>query len=102
VRDRNPTFVLTWTAMHPIDAESPFYGDDAMEKLRAMKAEIFLSLTGLDDTLGQTIHTRYRYALDDIVHNARFKDVLHMREDGVRVIDFDQFHEIEMLEGGAK
>jgi inward rectifier potassium channel len=102
VRDNNPMFLLTWTAMHPIDADSPFYGDGAMEKLRTMKAEIFLSLTGLDDTLGQTIHTRYRYLLDDIVHNARFADVLHQREDGARIIDFDKFHDIEMLEGSAK
>jgi inward rectifier potassium channel len=92
-------FLLTWTAMHPIDAESPFYGGDAtMEKLRAMKAEIFLILTGLDETLAQTIHTRYRYQLDDIVYNARFSDILSMREDGTRVIDFDKFHDLEMLD----
>jgi inward rectifier potassium channel len=99
VRDKNPMFLLTGTAMHPIDAESPFYGGDAtMEKLRAMKAEIFLILTGLDETLAQTIHTRYRYQLDDIVYNARFSDILSMREDGTRVIDFDKFHDLEMLD----
>ena len=99
VRDKNPMFLLSWTAMHPIDEDSPFYGEGAMDKLRAMKAEIFLSLTGLDDTLGQTIHTRYRYLLDDIVHNARFADILVTSDDGVRVIDFDKFHEIELLPG---
>ena len=99
VRDRNPMFLLTWTAMHPIDQDSPFYGEDALEKLRAMKAEIFLSLTGHDDTLGQTIHTRYRYLLDDIVYNARFVDVLSINEEGVRLINFDKFHEIELLTG---
>jgi inward rectifier potassium channel len=97
VRDVNPMFLLTWTAMHPIDADSPFAGEGAFERLRAMKAEIFLSLTGLDDTLGQSIHTRYRYQLEDIVHNARFADVLHTDEAGVRFIDFDKFHEIEAL-----
>jgi inward rectifier potassium channel len=97
VRDKNPMFLLTWTALHPIDADSPFFGPDAIDKLRAMKAEIFVSLTGLDDTLAQTIHTRYRYLLDDIVQNARFADVLSVGEDGVRVIDFDKFHDVEML-----
>lgn len=67
-----------------------------------MNAEIYLSLTGLDDTLGQTIHTRYRYLLDDIVHNARFVDVLSTNEAGLRLIDFDKFHDIEMLPGGEK
>lgn len=99
VRDKNPMFLLTWTAMHPIDADSPFHGEGALDRLRAMKAEIFLSLTGLDDTLGQTIHTRYRYLLEDIVQNARFSDVLTISDDGVRLIDFDKFHEIEMLPG---
>jgi inward rectifier potassium channel len=102
VRDKNPMFLLTWTAMHPIDSDSPFYGEGAMDKLVAMKAEIFLSLTGLDDTIGQTIHTRYRYVLHDIVQNARFADILSANEDGVRIIDFDKFHDIEMLEGGVK
>jgi inward rectifier potassium channel len=99
LRDKNPMFLLTWTAMHPIDEESPFYGPGAIERLRAMNAEIFLSLTGLDETLAQTIHTRYRYQLDDLVYNARFADILNLRDDGVRVIDFDKFHDLETLDG---
>jgi inward rectifier potassium channel len=101
VRDKNPMFLLTWTAMHPIDAESPFYGEGAMDRLRGMKAEIFLSVTGIDETLGQTIHARRRYQLEDIVHNARFTDILGVDEDGARVIDFDKFHDLEMLERDA-
>ena len=101
VRDHNPMFILTWTAMHPIDAESPFHGGSAaFDKLRATNAEVFVSLTGLDETIAQTIHTRYRYQLDDIVQNARFADILSMSEDGTRVIDFDKFHDIEMLPEG--
>ncbi len=96
VRDKNPMFLLTWTALHPIDSDSPFFGGDAaLAKLREMKAEIFLTLTGLDESLAQTIHTRYRYHLDDIVYNARFADILTMSADGTRVIDFDKFHQIE-------
>ena len=102
MRDKNPMFLLTWTAMHPIDEDSPFYGPDAFEKLRAMGAELFLSLTGLDETLGQTIHTRYRYRLEDIVHGARFSDILRTSDDGVRIVDFDKFHDIEMLGDEAK
>lgn len=102
VRDNNPMFILTWTAMHPIDEASPFHGGAAtLEKLRATGADVFVSLTGLDETLAQTIHTRYRYRLDDIVHNARFSDILSMDESGVRLIDFDRFHDIEMLPEGT-
>lgn len=102
VREHNPMFILTWTAMHPIDADSPFLGGkETLDKLRATNAEVFVSLTGLDETLSQTIHTRYRYQLHDIVHNARFADILSMADDGSRVIDFDRFHDIETLEEGT-
>ena len=102
VRNENPMFLFTWTAMHIIDEESPFYGEGAIGRLREMRAEIFLSLTGLDDTFAQTIHTRYRYTLDDIVQNARFADVLlGFAENGVRTIDYDKFHEIEPLPGDS-
>jgi inward rectifier potassium channel len=97
VRDKNPMFALSWTAMHKIEEGSPFHGPDAMEKLRAMRAEIFVTLYGLDETLMQTIVARFRYSLDDIVFNARFVDLLTVLDDGTRVIDYDKFHDIELL-----
>jgi inward rectifier potassium channel len=42
----------------------------------------------------KTIHARYRYALDDIVWNARFADVLTVLEDGTRQVDYQRFHEV--------
>jgi inward rectifier potassium channel len=101
VRRRNAMFALTWTAMHTIDASSPFHGDGALEKLRAEGAEVYISVSGLDETIAQTIHARYRYRMDDIVVNARFVDVLNLHDDGTRVIDFDKFHDIQMLEEGS-
>ena len=63
--------------MHRIDADSPFYGPDAIDEAGASSsAELFLSLTGFDETIGQTIHARHEYALSDIVAGARFADVL--------------------------
>jgi inward rectifier potassium channel len=103
LRDHNPMFILTWTAMHAIDEKSPFFGGkDTLDKLRSTSAEVFVSLTGLDETLTQTIHARYRYQLADIVHDARFADILSMNEDGTRLIDFDKFHDIEPLPAGAE
>jgi inward rectifier potassium channel len=92
-------FLLSWTALHPIDADSPLFGGEAtMQKLRDMRAEIFLSVTGFDETLAQTIHSRYRYHLDDIVHNARFADIVSLEPDGRRIIDFDKFHDLLPLD----
>src|SRR5205823_6086143 len=67
VRRVNPMFALTWTAMHKIDEASPLHGEGALERLREQRAEIFVSVTGYDETIAQTIHARFRYSLDDIV-----------------------------------
>jgi inward rectifier potassium channel len=53
-----------------------------------------LFTASLDSTIAQTIHARYRYTLDDIVHNARFADVLTVLQDGTRQLDYRHFHEV--------
>ncbi|HEY6476812.1 MAG TPA: ion channel [Polyangia bacterium] len=93
LRDRTNVFFLTWSAMHVVDERSPFHGPDGLDRLRAQQAEIFLALTGLDETIGQTIHVRKQYTLDDIVPNARFADVLSTHQDGRRIIDYRKFHD---------
>jgi inward rectifier potassium channel len=95
VRSRNPMFALTWLAMHKIDETSPFYGENAMARLAEQAADIFVSMTGFDETLMQTVHARFRYALDHIVPATRFADVLDVDDDGVRTIDYAKFHDIE-------
>jgi inward rectifier potassium channel len=98
VRDRTALFPLTWMPMHRIDERSPFWGGvAALDKLRAEKAEIYLSFTGLDETIGQPIHARRMYRLEDIVWNARHVDVLSIEEDGGRTIDYSFFHDVESL-----
>jgi inward rectifier potassium channel len=98
VRDRTALFALTWVPMHRIDDKSLFWGGDrALEKLREQRAEIYLAFTGLDETIGQPIHARHSYRLDDIVWNARYVDVLHIDENGTRHIDYSLFHDVEVL-----
>ncbi|HEY8074352.1 MAG TPA: ion channel [Labilithrix sp.] len=97
VLSSNALFQHSWTAMHRIDETSPFFGDGAMDRLRSGGVEIYLTLTGVDETLAQTIHARARYTVDDIVQNARFADILRVEPDGTRVIDYDRFDEVVEL-----
>ena len=106
VRDRTAMFSLTWTAMHHVDERSPFWSVDGdwtapVERLREKKAELYLTLTGWDETIGQTIHARHAYTLDDIVMNARFADVLSFLPDGTRVIDYRKFHDVTPVDAPA-
>jgi inward rectifier potassium channel len=94
VRDRTALFFLSWTAMHRIDEKSPFYGNDWKARLAERKAEVFLSLFGMDETFATQVHARMRYGLDDIAAGVHFKDVLVIEEDGTRVIDYRNFHEV--------
>jgi inward rectifier potassium channel len=98
VREHTALFALTWVPMHRIDASSPFFGGEkGLATLREQQAEIFLAFTGVDETIGQQIHARYRYKLDDIVYNARFADVLTVEPDGSRVVDYAGFHDVETI-----
>ena len=101
-RDRNPSFVLTWTALHSIDTNSPLYGLDQATLLRGNMA-LIVSLTGIDQTVAQAIHTRHTYYASDLLWNHDFKDIIHAvpEEDVqdpdavIRYIDFSDFHEVE-------
>jgi inward rectifier potassium channel len=97
VRRSSPVFFLTWTVMHCIDEHSPFYGPDAIARLKASGAQMFAMLTGYDQTVGQTVHAYHEYKFDDIVPDARFVDIVGATPDGVRSIDFSRFHDIEPL-----
>ncbi|MBK8258806.1 MAG: ATP-sensitive inward rectifier potassium channel 10 [Polyangiaceae bacterium] len=102
VRASTMLFTMTWLPMHKIDESSFFFGPDAIAKLREKKAEIYVSLTGYDETIGQTVHARKAYSLDDIVENARFADVLSILEDGTRVVNYHDFHETVPIEPAGK
>jgi len=91
-RDHNLMFALTWTAIHPITPDSPLYGS-TMEQLHQMRAEIVLSMTGMDSTSSATIYARHSYLPQDIMLNVRLADILSTREDGVRQVDFTKFHD---------
>ncbi len=98
VRERTALFLLSWQAMHRIDEKSPFYGEGAIARLREQNADIILSLSGTDETFAASVHARYSYKPDDIVINARFRDVLTIYPDGSREIDYRHFHEVVPIE----
>lgn len=98
VRATSPSFMLTWTALHAIDDSSPFASAGALETLATEGAELFVSIAGIDETTGHAIHARHRYAMSDVIDGARFKDVLTMRDDGVRVLDYRAFDDVEPVD----
>lgn len=93
VRSRTPIFALTWTVMHVIDESSPLYGLTA-EDLVNHQIEILVTMTGIDETVSQTIHARHSYVAGEILWNMRFVDILSKSPDGGRAVDYNRFHDV--------
>ena len=92
LRSSTPSFILSWTVMHQITPASPLYGLTP-EQIAASQSEIVLTLTGLDETLMQTIHSRTSYIPSEMHWGARFDDILgKVADDGRRIIDYTKFH----------
>ena len=94
VRPRSLLFSLSWTAMHRIDETSPLHGA-TLESLEAGQAELFVLLSGRDDSLADTIYARHSYLPRDILWGRRFVDVLTITPEGRRMVDLTRFHNTE-------
>ncbi len=95
-RSRSAMFALSWTAVHQIVEGSPLFGQ-TRDSMAPTAPEIIVSIIGLDETFSQTVHARHTFALDEIVWNARFADVLVLHPDGSRSVDYTRFDEVELL-----
>ena len=100
-RTFSPIFALSWTVVHPIDAQSPLYGATA-ESLAREAAELIVLVTGIDDTFQTTIHGRFSYLPDDVAWDVRYRDILTIAPDGHRIIDYGVFHDTVPLPEGAR
>ncbi|MCY7336612.1 MAG: ATP-sensitive inward rectifier potassium channel 10 [Chamaesiphon sp.] len=93
LRSETPSFALTWTAIHPIDADSPLQGQTA-ESLVQLKAQIVISLSGIDETVAQAVHARHLYQAQEILWDYRLVDIIHETKCGEHYIDFKHFHDV--------
>lgn len=97
MRSQSPIFALSWTVMHAIDQSSPLYQLTAKDLIEC-QAEIVITLTGIDETVSQTIHARHSFVAAEIVWNMRFVDIILRMPDGGRVVDYTRFHDVKPVE----
>ncbi|MEL7224881.1 MAG: hypothetical protein AAGL17_08440, partial [Cyanobacteria bacterium J06576_12] len=83
------------------------------QDLHRTSAALLVSVSGIDQTVAQAIHTRHTYYAADILWNHQLKDIMHIvdaapkaiideatdpeDERSVRYIDFSDFHEVEPI-----
>jgi inward rectifier potassium channel len=95
-RQRSPIFAMTFTVMHPVDANSPLR-NATPSSLAAEGAEVVVTVTGIDETTSQMIHARTSYLADEIYWNPRFADVFTQTQDGRLAIDHRRFRDTAAL-----
>jgi len=95
-RESVALFPLSWTIVHPIDADSPLRGNRSAEEMLACDSEFLVLLNGFDETFSQQVHTRTSYKGGEIVWGARFRNLFRPpAPDGTISIDINRLHEIE-------
>lgn len=97
-RSRVVFFPLSWTVVHPIDESSPLWGISE-DQLLAEDAEILILLSGFDETFAQQVHARSSYKADEVVWNARFKNIFDANaEAGDVTLEVQRVHEYEQID----
>ena len=99
-RNQHPIFIFGWTLMHVIDQSSPLYGE-TRESLQQARANLLLTLSGMDETTGQTLMARRDYPVESVHWNHTFADFLTHLPDGRDMFDYRKFHDIEPLTAKA-
>lgn len=101
-RPRVVFFPLSWTVVHPIDDSSPLRGISHRDLVES-DAEFLILLTGIDETFSQTVQARSSYKAEEVVWNARFRDVFRRPSNGRSLaVDIGKIHAIERLSSEEK
>jgi inward rectifier potassium channel len=95
-RSETPIFSLSWLVMHPITPASPLYQLTEAD-LRHADFALLVTITGLDETVSQTMHARHAYLSSDVLWNHRFKDMVEETPGGDRHVDLRRIDQTEPI-----
>lgn len=94
--DQIEFFPATWTLVHPITEDSPFYKMD-LTQLNHQDLEIIIQLKGFDDTFSQHVHSRSSYIGKEIVVGGKFEPTIEIDDEGEIIIPLDRFHDFRSV-----
>ena len=90
IRDRS------WTIVHPLNKESPFY-KKSKEELKQMNVEYLVLLEGYDESYSQKIYSNTSYTCHEVIWNAKFKRMVHSDEEKGTVLELDKISDYKLL-----
>jgi inward rectifier potassium channel len=75
---------LSWTVVHPIDAESPLW-EMSEAALAAVDAEFLILIKAFDDTFSQTIYSRSSYRFSEVEFGKAFESMISWENEMVEL-----------------
>jgi inward rectifier potassium channel len=92
-RSRVESMPMNWTAVHPIDENSPFAGF-SIEDMQAADVEIYVLVRGFDDVYSNLVLQRTSYTYEEIKFNKKFIPMYRESDDGnTTILELHKLHE---------
>jgi inward rectifier potassium channel len=92
-RERAPALSRSWTVLHRVREGTLLHGATPDVLVRD-EIEFLVTVTGIDELTGQTMHARWRYDGARVVWGARHADLIADRPDGGLQLDMRRFHDL--------
>ena len=83
----------TWTLVHKIDAESPFWNKSKAE-IEELDPEFLVLIKGFDETFSQHVHTKQSFVAEDMKWGKKFKKIFGPNADGIIEFDVNDINEL--------
>jgi inward rectifier potassium channel len=93
-RNQSPVFVLSWTLLHVIDADSPLFGVTAAD-LHDQEASLVLSIQGQDEHFASLVNDRWTYSATHFRFNHRYVNIFDSNVGSRIHLNYGRFHDVE-------
>ncbi len=92
------TLALSWTMVHVIDDNSPFY-NLSKEDIINSSTEILVFVRGFDESFSNTVVSRTSYTANEFVFGAKFRIMYNRNEDDSKtILNIDKLDDYEVIE----
>lgn len=79
----------TWTVVHPLDENSPFF-NWTMADFENNKVELLVIIKGYDENFAQQVHIRFSYIYQEFIDNAKFEAIQNFTATGDAIVSLDK------------
>ena len=95
-RDTINYLPTTWTIVHKIDKESPFF-EFSNNDLIKQHGELLVMISYYDESFNQEVHQMHSYVLNEIKLDCKFVKAYYYNDNGQMVLDYKLFDTIESV-----